>query len=219
MTPIFSLQTHRTARMVARLFACLALTTVSGVAAADPDQSRLAPPPGDGWQLLSAPAAKTPVAQLAMASPVAPGVRAAPPVPAAPAAPAAPKAPIGGPAPVALPGAAAPSPVGSMDVAPVIVPSQGGATVPGGVLTLSITRQDINLRNALDRWLQQQGWQLAWKIDDDLPLEFNASFSGDFKSVLTQVMQTTNHMRTPTRVCKHTNNVIRVVARAANCQE
>jgi hypothetical protein len=217
MTPIFSLQTHRTARMVAHLFACLALTTVSRLAAADPDQSRLAPPPGDGWQLLSAPAAKAPIAQLAMASPVTPVVRAATPAPAP--APAAPKATIGGPAPVALSGAAAPSPVGSMDVAPVIVLSQGGATVPGGILTLSITPQDINLRNALDRWLQQQGWQLAWKIDDDLPLEFNASFSGDFKSVLTQVMQATNHMRTPTRVCKHTNNVIRVVARAANCQE
>ncbi|WP_255504011.1 toxin co-regulated pilus biosynthesis Q family protein [Caballeronia sp. EK] len=219
MTPTFSIQTHRAARMVAHLFACLALTTVSSLAAADPDQSRLAPPPGDGWQLLSAPAAKAPIAQLAMASPVTPVVRAATPAPAAPAAPAAAKATIGGPAPVALPGAAAPSPVGSMDVAPVIVPSQGGATVPGGVLTLSITPQDVNLRNALDRWLQQQGWQLAWKINDDLPLEFNASFSGDFKSVLTQVMQATNHMRTPTRVCKHTNNVIRVVARAANCQE
>ncbi|SAK60327.1 type IV pilus biosynthesis protein [Caballeronia hypogeia] len=216
MTPIFSLQTHRTARMVAHLFACLALTTVSGLAAADPDQSRLAPPPGDGWQLLSAPAAKAPVAQLAMASPVAPVVRAAP---ATPAAPAARKAAIGGPAPVALPGVAAQVPVGAIDVAPVIVPSQGGATAPGGVLSFSITPQDINLRNALDRWLQQQGWQLAWKIDDDLPLEFNATFSGDFKSVLTQVMQATNHMRTPTRVCKHTNNVIRVVARAANCQE
>ncbi|MDR5883763.1 toxin co-regulated pilus biosynthesis Q family protein [Caballeronia sp. LZ032] len=202
--------------MVAHLFACLALTTVSGLAAADPDQSRLAPPPGDGWQLLSAPAAKAPVAQLAMASPVAPVVRAAP---ATPAAPAALKAAIGGPAPVALPGVAAQVPVGAMDVAPVIVPSQGGATAPGGVLSFSITPQDINLRNALDRWLQQQGWQLAWKIDDDLPLEFNATFSGDFKSVLTQVMQATNHMRTPTRVCKHTNNVIRVVARAANCQE
>ncbi|KXV06400.1 pilus assembly protein [Caballeronia megalochromosomata] len=219
MTPTYSLQTHRTARMVAHLFACLALTTVPGLAAAEPDQSRLAPPPGDGWQLLSAPAAKAPVAQIAMVSPVAPGVRSASVDPASSASPAAPKADVGGPAPVALPGAAAPSPVGSMDVAPVVVPSHGGATMPGGVLSFSITPQDINLRNALDRWLQQQGWQLAWKIDDDLPLEFNATFSGDFKSVLTQLMQATNHMRTPTRVCKHTNNVIRVVARAANCQE
>ncbi|WP_250518946.1 toxin co-regulated pilus biosynthesis Q family protein [Caballeronia sp. ATUFL_M1_KS5A] len=219
MTPTFSLQTHRTARMVAHLFAYLALTTVPGFAAAEPDQSRLAPPPGDGWQLLSAPAAKAPMARIAMALPVAPGVRSASVAPAAPAATAAPKADAGGPAPVAHPGAAAPSPVGSMDVLPVVVPLQGGATVPGGVLSFSITPQDINLRNALDRWLQQQGWQLAWKIDDDLPLEFNATFSGDLKSVLTQVMQATNHMRTPTRVCKHTNNVIRVVARAANCQE
>ena len=107
----------------------------------------------------------------------------------------------------------------SLDVATVVVAPSGATGAPEGVSTLTITPQDINLRNALDRWLQQQGWQLAWKIDDDLPLEFNASFSGDFKSVLTQVMQATNHMRTPTRVCKHTNNVIRVVARAANCQE
>lgn len=107
----------------------------------------------------------------------------------------------------------------STAVAPVVLPSPSAAVAPNGILTFSITPQDSNLRNALDRWLQQQGWQLAWKIDDDLPLEFNATFSGDFKSILTQVMQATNHMRTPTRVCKHTNNVIRVVARAANCQE
>lgn len=205
--------------MVANLFACLALTIVSSFAAAEPDQSRLAPPPGDGWQLLSAPVAKAPVAQVAMVAPSAHVAAAVPVVPAAPASPSALNAVVGGAAPVALPGVGAPSPVGSMDVAPVVVPSQGGATVPSGVLSFSITPQDINLRNALDRWLQQQGWQLAWKIDDDLPLEFNATFSGDFKSVLTQVMQATNHMRTPTRVCKHTNNVIRVVARAANCQE
>jgi hypothetical protein len=103
-------------------------------------------------------------------------------------------------------------------VAPVVLPGAVGAP-PSDVLTLSITPQEINLRNALDRWLQQQGWQLAWKIDDDLPLEFNATFSGNFDSVLTQVMSATNHMRTPTRVCEHTNNVIRVVARAANCQD
>ncbi|MFL9876513.1 toxin co-regulated pilus biosynthesis Q family protein [Paraburkholderia megapolitana] len=105
----------------------------------------------------------------------------------------------------------------SLEVAAVVLP--GTAPTPAGTLTLTITPQDINLRNALDRWLQTQGWQLAWKIDDDLPLEFNATFTGDFTSVLTQVMKATNHMRTPTRICRHTNNVIRVIARAANCQD
>jgi len=104
----------------------------------------------------------------------------------------------------------------STAVTPVVLP--GNPTSPAA-LTFSVSPQDVNLRNALDRWLQTQGWQLAWKVDDDLPLEFNATFSGDFTSVLVQVMKATNHMRVPTRVCRHTNNVIRVVARAANCQE
>jgi hypothetical protein len=102
-------------------------------------------------------------------------------------------------------------------VTPVVLP--GSPSPAGGALTFSVSPQDHNLRNALDRWLQTQGWQLAWKVDDDLPLEFNATFSGDFTSILVQVMKATNHMRVPTRVCRHTNNVIRVVARAANCQE
>lgn len=105
----------------------------------------------------------------------------------------------------------------SMTVASVVLP--GTPSAPAGDLTFNVTPQDVNLRNALDRWLPTHGWQLAWKIDDDLPLEFNAKFSGDFTSVLTQVMQATNHMRTPTRICRHINNVIRVIARAANCKD
>ncbi|WP_213766513.1 toxin co-regulated pilus biosynthesis Q family protein [Caballeronia sp. dw_19] len=199
MTPLITIQSHRCARLVTQLFAVFALTTVASVCAAaiDPDQSRIVAPAGDGWQMLSA----APVASV----------------------PSNPKPATGSTAPMAGATATVVVPTsasdGSLLVAPVFLPSTGIAAAPTGVLTIAITPQDINLRNALDRWLQVQGWQLAWKIDDDLPLEFNATFSGDFKSVLTQVMQATNHMRTPTRVCKHTNNVIRVVARAANCQD
>ncbi|KVS70162.1 toxin co-regulated pilus biosynthesis Q family protein [Burkholderia cepacia] len=110
------------------------------------------------------------------------------------------------------------APALSTDVAAVELPG-AGAPAANGTLTFSVTPADVNLRDALDRWLQQQGWQLAWKIDDDLPLEFNASFTGDFTSVLQQVMKATNHMRTPTRACRHSNNVIRVIARAGNCQD
>ena len=95
----------------------------------------------------------------------------------------------------------------------------GDSSAPAGTLTFSVTQRDLNLRNALDRWLQQLGWQLAWSVSDDLPIEFNATFTGNFTSVLDQVMSATNHMHTPTRVCRYTNNVIRVIARAANCQD
>ncbi|AXF12737.1 pilus assembly protein (plasmid) [Paraburkholderia graminis] len=181
------------ARVVARVLAVMLL--IAGPtwtrAATDPGPSRIAAPAGDGWQVLSgAPAGNVP---------------GEPPVAA-----------VSGPA---LPVSTAPV---SMAVAPVVLPAATTTTMaaaPAGVLTFSVSPSDRNLRNALDRWLQTQGWQLAWKVDDDLPLEFNATFTGDFTSVLVQVMKATNHMRVPTRVCRHSNNVIRVVARAANCQE
>jgi hypothetical protein len=191
-------------RPVGRLLAFLMMAAAANAMAADPDQSRLAAPAGDGWQVLSA----TSSTKANVAVRMTPASAASNDAFAS-----------RGPSSVdAKPIQIAMAPT-STAVAPVVLPSTSAALAPNGILTFSITPQDTNLRNALDRWLQQQGWQLAWKIDDDLPLEFNATFSGDFKSILTQVMQATNHMRTPTRVCKHTNNVIRVVARAANCQE
>jgi hypothetical protein len=184
-----TIERNDSVRVIARVFAALALAAAPlwSHAAIDPDQSRVAPTAGDGWQVLSAPGAK----RAAAAANSSPG------------------------APVIAQAAATVEP--SMNVAPVVLP--GTPAPAAGVLTFSVSPQDHNLRNAMDRWLQTQGWQLAWKVDDDLPLEFNATFSGDFTSVLTQVMKATNHMRVPTRVCRHTNNVIRVVARAANCQE
>jgi len=183
------------ARVVARVLAVILL--IAGPAwtraATEPSPSRIAAPAGDGWQVLSgAPAGNVPGDASAAAA----------------------SAP-------ALPPSTTPV---SMTVAPVVLPAAPttttvAAAAPGGVLTFSVSPSDRNLRNALDRWLQTQGWQLAWKVDDDLPLEFNATFTGDFTSVLVQVMKATNHMRVPTRVCRHSNNVIRVVARAANCQE
>ncbi|AME28715.1 toxin co-regulated pilus biosynthesis Q family protein [Burkholderia sp. PAMC 26561] len=192
-------------RPVGRLIAFLMLAVAANAMAADPDQSRLAAPAGEGWQVLSAPSGSKATASPIKMTPASAASNDA-------------FASRGMSSVDAKPIQIAMAPT-STAVAPVVLPSPSAAVAPNGILTFSITPQDSNLRNALDRWLQQQGWQLAWKIDDDLPLEFNATFSGDFKSILTQVMQATNHMRTPTRVCKHTNNVIRVVARAANCQE
>ena len=204
------------ARMIAQALLALALGSAVTMAAAamQPDQSKVPAPAGDGWQMLggggaqaapqaasdgtAAPAQQTTPAPVSGQTPVAPTVLAS----AAPITPATPQAS----APV------------SVDVKTVVVPGAASGE-PTGTVSFTITPQDTNLRNALDRWLQTQGWQLAWKIDDDLPVEFNATFTGDFRSVLTQVMQATDHMRTPARVCRHTNNVVRVIARAANCKE
>jgi hypothetical protein len=116
---------------------------------------------------------------------------------------------------------AAPMPPGgpvSADVKTVVLPGAANGDTPDTV-TFTITPLDTNLRNALDRWLQTQGWQLAWSLGDDLSVEFNATFSGSFTSILEQAMKATSQMRTPARVCRYTNDVIRVIARAANCKD
>ncbi|MBB5428819.1 hypothetical protein OKW33_006339 [Paraburkholderia atlantica] len=199
-----TIERNERVRVIARILAALALVGASGWshAAIDPDQSHVAAPAGDGWQILAAvPSSRAaPASASALASAV-----------TATASPAVSAATVPSTTAIASSG---PTPTG---VASVVLP--GTPTAPAATLTLSLSPQDLNLRNALDRWLQTQGWQLAWKVDDDLPLEFNATFSGDFTNVLTQVMQATNHMRVPTRICRHTNNVIRVIARAANCQD
>ncbi|KUY92720.1 MULTISPECIES: toxin co-regulated pilus biosynthesis Q family protein [unclassified Burkholderia] len=177
------------ARVRALVAAGLAVLHLAAHAAADPTAKSI---DADGWQVL----ASAPKAQPTAAESPKPGQL------------------LPAPAPAPASTTAAPS----TDVAAVVLPG-AGAPAATGTLTFSVTPADVNLRDALDRWLQQQGWQLAWKIDDDLPLEFNASFTGDFTSVLQQVMKATNHMRTPTRACRHTNNVIRVIARAGNCQD
>ncbi|WP_321853347.1 toxin co-regulated pilus biosynthesis Q family protein [Paraburkholderia tropica] len=181
----------------------LALYCATAGAAIEPDQSTVRPPAGNSWQVLGS-------GSLIASS----STPATDPAPASATPAAAPTAQA-----VAAPLSAATSASGiSTDVKPVVLPGTS-ANDPAGTLTFSITPQSMNLRNALDAWLQTLGWQLAWKIDDDLPVEFNATFTGDFRSVLIQVMEATNHMRTPARVCRHTNNVIRVIARAANCKD
>ena len=204
------------ARKIAQALLALALGGAVSMAAAamQPDQSKVPAPAGDGWQMLGSGGAPAAL-QAASDGTAAPGGQPAP-APVSGQTPVAPTV-LASAAPITPATAQASAPV-SVDVKTVVVPGLASGE-PTGTVTFTITPQDTNLRNALDRWLQTQGWQLAWKIDDDLPVEFNATFTGDFRSVLTQVMQATDHMRTPARVCRHTNNVVRVIARAANCKE
>lgn len=106
----------------------------------------------------------------------------------------------------------------ALTVKPVLANGTSPSAEPA-TPALSVSARDGTLRAALERWLVARHWQLAWDVDSDLPLEFDAQFAGDFDGVLRQAMQATNHMRQPTRACVHPNAVVRVIARAANCTE
>jgi hypothetical protein len=112
---------------------------------------------------------------------------------------------------------ASPLSAASIDVKPVVLP--GTATgEPAGTMTFSIAPQSMNLRNALDAWLQTLGWQLAWKIDDDLPVEFNATFSGDFRPCSRRSWKRPTICARP-RVSASTPTTSSGDARAANCKD
>src|SRR5476649_1402984 len=127
MKPLLAIKISSRASLFAHVLAALALTTVSAVssAASDPDQSRVAPPAGDGWQILSG----VPTGQTGPSS----GVQAAPLLVAKTAAvpPTVSTPLLGG---VAVSASANPS----LAVTPVVVPSSAPGTAPGGILTLSI---------------------------------------------------------------------------------
>ncbi|WP_322074718.1 toxin co-regulated pilus biosynthesis Q family protein [Burkholderia cepacia] len=117
-------------------------------------------------------------------------------------------------------GQAVPAIVANTSAALGVMPVTAGSPATAVALApLTISASDGTLRAALERWLKAQGWQLAWDVDSDLPVEFDAQFSGDFDGVLRQAMQATDHMRQPTRACVHPNQVVRIVARAASCNE
>jgi len=153
MKPMIIMSTRHRASLIVRVFALLSMT---GLATASFAQSQLTPPAGDGWQLLSG----APSATVAMATPPASmlGNAPSPHVSVPPTL----KAAAEPTQAVATPAVAPASKQASTAVAAVVLPGPGGSSAPGGVLTFAVTPQDINLRNALDRWLQQQGWQLAW---------------------------------------------------------
>ena len=217
MNRLFPMKAGQRTRKIAQALLALSLAgTASAVMAAmEWDQPKVPAPAGDGWQLLGS-AGPSPAASQAASARTAAAVTQPAAMPVSGQSTVAPTV-LASAAPITPATPQAPAPV-SADVTTVVVPAAASGD-PTGTVSFTITPQDTNVRNALDRWLQTQGRQLAWKIDDDLPVEFNATFTGDFRSVLTQVMQATDHMRTPARICKHTNNVIRVIARAANCKD
>lgn len=65
---------------------------------------------------------------------------------------------------------------------------------------------------ALQRYLKGHGWQLAWEIDRDFPIEYPATFTGDFLGIVEQIVVSLQNTDAPIRVKVYeANRVLRVV--------
>ncbi|MDR3397880.1 MAG: toxin co-regulated pilus biosynthesis Q family protein [Pandoraea sp.] len=80
------------------------------------------------------------------------------------------------------------------------------------LLNLHMSPDDGRVSVALQRYLSDQGWQLAWEIDRDFPIEYPATFRGDFLGIVEQIVVSLQNTDAPIRVKVYeANRVLRVV--------
>ncbi|VVD64583.1 toxin co-regulated pilus biosynthesis Q family protein [Pandoraea cepalis] len=104
-------------------------------------------------------------------------------------------------------------PLSSVSPSPAIAASEPLAQVEvRELLELLMSPGDGRVSVALQRYLEAHGWQLAWEIDRDFPIEYPATFTGDFLGIVEQVVVSLQNTDAPIRVKVYeANRVLRVV--------
>lgn len=106
----------------------------------------------------------------------------------------------GAPPPRAISVASNPDASPSVDPHPVIESS------------LAIQLSDGRISHAIKRYAEANGWQLAWEIERDFPIEYPATFTGDFLGIIEQMVLSLQNSDAPIRVKVYeANRVLRVV--------
>ena len=86
-------------------------------------------------------------------------------------------------------------------------PSPGAAG-----LELVLRPADGRVSQAMRRYAERHGWQLAWEIERDFPIEYPATFRGDFLGIVEQIVRSLQNTDAPIRVKVYdANRVLRVV--------
>lgn len=86
--------------------------------------------------------------------------------------------------------------------------------VPPPVPTWTVSPQDKTIREALKNWTLRAGWTFEpeyWTLPMDIPVTASATFSGDFKTAVRQLIAATELSDTPSQPCFYQNRVVRVV--------
>lgn len=82
------------------------------------------------------------------------------------------------------------------------------------IATWIVSSKDKTIRDALKSWTNTANWTFEpehWAVPVDIPLTAGATFSGDFKTAVRQLIATTELGDTPLQPCFYLNRVVRVV--------
>lgn len=77
--------------------------------------------------------------------------------------------------------------------------------------TFSLLKSDKTVKNALERWTSQVGWQLDWDVAIDFPIRFEANYGGDFEMAINGLLASLEATDYPVQSCGYSNNILRVV--------
>ncbi|ANJ87040.1 hypothetical protein MB84_30905 [Pandoraea oxalativorans] len=79
-------------------------------------------------------------------------------------------------------------------------------------MELALQPSDGRVSQAVRRYAERNGWQLAWEIERDFPIEYPATFRGDFLGIVEQIVRSLQNTDAPIRVKVYeANRVLRVV--------
>ncbi|MGC7404876.1 TcpQ domain-containing protein [Pandoraea pneumonica] len=79
-------------------------------------------------------------------------------------------------------------------------------------LTFQLGGDGRRVSAVLRDFVETQHWQLAWEIERDFPIEYPATFTGDFLGIIEQVVLSLQNSDAPIRVKVYeANRVLRVV--------
>ncbi len=85
---------------------------------------------------------------------------------------------------------------------------------PPPVPTWNVSPRDRTIREALKNWSTAAGWTFEpeyWTLPMDIPVTASATFTGDFKTAVRQLIAATELSDTPSQPCFYLNRVVRVV--------
>jgi hypothetical protein len=86
--------------------------------------------------------------------------------------------------------------------------------------TWSITRSDGTIWGALKRWSQIEKVQLDWDMEGkDFPVTLEATYAGDYRAAVGEVMKGLRHSDYPPRACRYENNAVRILHKSRKCEE
>lgn len=87
-------------------------------------------------------------------------------------------------------------------------------------LAFAVGPEDNTMRDALVRWATAAGWTFGpahWAVSFDIPLTAQAQLGTDFKAAVSALLASTEMSDRPVQPCFYSNQVLRVIAFAQQC--